>query len=134
MRILLYGVMLVTFASIFTKAQCLRRYAIYTVRYGSCRPKRLLVRACMGGCFTHSRPSQTSPTEVMHFCQCCQQDGVLHQRTLLRCPARGNPRHFQAVPFPVSIAESCRCRPCSVLPENILPSEGEMFYRPVRAQ
>ena len=132
MNIPLYATVLAILALGLVKSQCLRHHAIYTVRYGNCQPRRILVRACKGGCFTHARPSQTSPTEMMHFCQCCQQDDVIRVRTFLLCPSGGSSRRFRTVPFPVTMAESCTCRPCSILPNTIIPSEGKILQRSIR--
>lgn len=132
MKLFLYGTVLATVAVSIVRSQCLRHYAIYTVRIGNCLPRRVLIRACRGGCFTHARPSQTSPSEVIHFCQCCQQDDVIQTRALLRCPSDGSSSQFRLVPYPINMAGSCRCRPCSVLPDTIVPSEGEILHRSIR--
>ena len=91
------------------------------IRLNNCVPKRILNGACAGTCSSYSRPSPDLPGEIEHFCQCCDVDEIIERNIPLFCPRSRQRRQIIAVKGAVT----CKCRPCSETPQNVLPSEAE---------
>lgn len=106
---------------VVTYSQCNRRRIIHHITYRNCQPKRVLSWGCSGTCNSYSRPSQTEPERLERFCQCCREMEIRIRRVRLLCPSRHNAFRHRIIR--VKIPKSCSCRPCSYLPDRVIPSE-----------
>ena len=112
---------------------CDRRFIILRIRHEDCVPKSVMTSACRGTCTSYVRPSTESPNGLERFCQCCDADDIRHHRVLVHCP---NPNwHPGAVDLPrfrlirlgINLPRTCRCRPCSPVPHEIVPAENDIM-------
>lgn len=105
-------------------ADCVRRRIVHTIRFKDCQPKRLLSFACSGACQSYARLSPTDPNEILRLCTCCQEIAKVKKRVAIFCPSRSDEiRPFRRMIIQVNFPIKCMCRPCSVLPTHLLPSE-----------
>jgi len=113
--------LIITNIRLATSQQCTRRPLELTIRLNNCIPKTIPALACAGSCSSYTRPSSDFPGEMEHFCQCCDIDESVSAPVRLFCP--GLRRRLVQIMLKVPL--SCKCRPCSERPENVLPSEAE---------
>ena len=106
---------------------CHRRRIIHTVRYANCQQRRMFSYACRGFCSSSVHVSRFVDNRVDSQCQCCRADQTVTRRMRLICPTVSGNRPFRILYIPVSIPRSCRCRPCSALPAEIIPSERNLL-------
>lgn len=110
-------------------ATCRKRPLAITIRYGECQPKRALVFGCRGICSSYARPSATRIEEIENSCHCCKELGTIQRRVYILCPNPGGRRPFRLEYFTVSLPIKCMCRPCSILPDEIIPSEDAFLIK-----
>lgn len=111
-----------------TSSQCQHLYIRRTISYDNCIPRRFMLRGCNGYCNSYTSPSLSRPGELSHHCQCCQDASKIFRRVRLICP---NPIDHKVTIRVLKIAmpTECSCRPCSVLPRRIIPSEPDFLQR-----
>ena len=92
-----------------------------------------MTSACRGTCTSYVRPSIESPDALERFCQCCDADDVRHHRVIVRCPnphwnpAEGSATRFRRILLGINLPSTCRCRPCSPIPQEIVPAENDIM-------
>ncbi|CAG2212901.1 unnamed protein product [Mytilus edulis] len=114
-------------------AQCERKRIIHTIRYRDCHPKRLLSFGCMGTCTSYTRPSSTNSGELDQYCQCCQDAEKRFARVRILCPDTSGERMFKVYVVTLAVPQECSCRPCSLLPNHIIPSEPDFLQKKKRS-
>lgn len=112
-----------------SSTQCDRKRIIHTIRYGHCQPKRLLSFGCMGTCSSYTRPSATESGELENHCQCCQDAEKRFARVRILCPDSTGERVLKVYVVRLAVPTECSCRPCSFLPNTIIPSEPDFLQK-----
>lgn len=112
-------------ASDITEARCNKRFITHLIRKRNCQSKAILSVACIGTCTSYTKPSFDDPGAVERFCECCREGGSVERRVTMQC--RDGDTGLTNISLPVRIPTSCICRPCSVLPERIIPAEQHIF-------
>jgi hypothetical protein len=112
-------------ASNMAEARCNKRFIRHTIRVQNCY-RTILSVACMGTCTSYTRPSSDNPGSVERFCECCREGESEERRVTIPCRSHGNTGRT-SITLPVMIPTSCICRPCSVLPDRIIPAEQNLF-------
>lgn len=111
-----------------TADNCFRRRIVHTIRVNDCQPKRLLSFACSGACPSYARLSSTNPNEILRLCSCCQEINKVRRRVAIFCPNKpGAFRPFRRMVIRIVLPTKCMCRPCSVLPDDLIPSENKFL-------
>ena len=130
---------LLLFQATCSATPCSRGFIILRIRHQDCMPKSVMTSACRGTCTSYVRPSVESPDNLERFCQCCDADDIRNHRVLVRCPnhswypgAIGVTR-FRRIRLAISLPASCRCRPCSPVPLEIVPAENDIMREGKRA-
>lgn len=115
---------------------CSRRFILLTIQHEDCLPRNILAAACRGTCTSYSRPSTEYPGQMERFCQCCDTDNVRLRRTRVSCPIRngeaGRPQ-FRNIRVHMNLPRTCRCRPCSETPGNVIPAEENIWNQRKRS-
>ncbi|XP_053401971.1 bursicon-like [Mercenaria mercenaria] len=109
---------------------CARRLILLTIQHQDCIPKVILAPACRGTCSSYSRPSIEFPGQMERFCQCCDADDVRLRRANVLCPvqnAESGRTTFRTIRVNMNVPRTCRCRPCSETPGNVVPAEQELW-------
>lgn len=111
----------------YSSSECQRRLILRTMRYPNCIPKRIVSFGCKGTCNSYTAPSPSRPDELEHHCQCCQDAERRIRRAIITCPDTESPRQYKNYTVRLAIPTECSCRPCSVLPNRIIPSEPDFL-------
>lgn len=127
----IYG-MLVAFVFILgatteiSEARCNKRFITHVIRKRNCYPRALLSVACLGTCTSYTKPSVDNPGSVERFCECCRESSSRQETVNMICLDEAT-RGLTNISLSVMIPTSCMCRPCSVLPDTIVPAEQHIF-------
>ncbi|XP_063421725.1 bursicon-like [Mytilus trossulus] len=103
-------------------AQCEKKFIIHTIKLKdiNCPQKRIISYGCMGTCTSYTRPSSTNFGQLEHHCQCCQDAEKIFARVRIYCP-------HKVYVVTLAVPRECSCRPCSLLPDHIIPSEPDFL-------
>lgn len=123
---LLFVVFILGTTYTLSEARCNRRFITRIIRKDNCYPKAILSVACIGTCTSYTKPSNDDPWSVERFCECCREGSSREETVNMLCRDPST-RALINSSLTVMVPTSCMCRPCSVLPDTIIPGEQQSY-------